>query len=256
MEVRIKWMVLLVFLVEALLILGTDRLTGVPTNWKRVLAGAGIAGFWGGAGLLPGMGFLHRPQAHVACLLAVCLAGFGSGRAAWRRWGLYLLISFAITGIARNFAERKWLGIAVAAFLVWLLCIVSSGDRLGGRLCVPLEIRYGGNILQLTALRDTGNMLRDPITGEQVLVIDGEAASQLTGLRQEELEKPMDTIGIRPGYRLIPYRSVGQPRGMMLAKRFQDVRVGDWRGSAVVAFAPHTIGGGGEYRALTGGAMG
>ena len=55
------------------------------------------------------------------------------------------------------------------------------------------------------------------------------------------------------GLRLIPYNSVGQPGGMMLMKRFDNVKMGDKKGSALVAFAPERIGAGQVYQALAGG---
>ena len=247
---------LLIFMVELLLLLGTNRISGFPQNWKRVLPGAVVTALWGGACMMPGFSFLRSFPWQLLAGGVVCWISFGLDGGVWRRWGMFLLLSLTMGAIARNFSERKWLGLAVAALLVWLLCTVGSDGRMGGQFCVPMEIRYGDQILRLTALRDTGNTLRDPVTGEQVLVIDGDAASQLTGLGKEELSRPMETVGSKLGYRLILYRSIGQPRGMLLAKRFQDVRVGNWRGSAVVAFAPHTIGGEGGFRALVGGTLG
>jgi hypothetical protein len=106
-------------------------------------------------------------------------------------------------------------------------------------------------------LRDTGNGLQDPITGESVLVIGPEAAANLLGLTQSQLQNPVETLKQRtvPGLRLIPYRSVGQPGGMLLGLRIKEVTVGDRRGSVLVAFAPARIGGNEGYQALTGGVL-
>jgi len=58
-----------------------------------------------------------------------------------------------------------------------------------------------------------------------------------------------------PGLRLIPYHSVGQGEGMLLAKRFEQVTVGKRTRSALVAFAPEGLGRGDVYQALTGGVI-
>jgi hypothetical protein len=55
------------------------------------------------------------------------------------------------------------------------------------------------------------------------------------------------------GLRLIPYRSVGQPAGMLLAVRCKYMKVGSWCGSALVAFAPESIGKQEGYEMLAGG---
>jgi len=95
------------------------------------------------------------------------------------------------------------------------------------------------------------------ITGEQVLIIGPEHAQRLLGLTEKQLQSPMDTVlsGKILGIRLIPYRAVGQPGNMLLAKRFDRVTIGNWKGSALVAFAPEQIGKGEVYQALTGGAL-
>ena len=101
-------------------------------------------------------------------------------------------------------------------------------------------MRNGDVVVQLTALRDTGNQLHDPISGKPVLVIGTEAACELTGLSATQLRTPLQTIQTFPGLRLIPYRSVGNDGGFLLAKRFADVTIGERKQSALVAFAAET----------------
>ena len=109
--------------------------------------------------------------------------------------------------------------------------------------------------MKLLALRDTGNTLRDPITGKQVMVINLEAASKLTGLTRQQLQAPLETIAKRPiaGLRLIPFHTIGQGSGMMLAMAFEDVIVNGRKERSVVAFAPENFGEKGVWQALVGG---
>ena len=53
--------------------------------------------------------------------------------------------------------------------------------------------------------------------------------------------------------RLLPFQAVGRSSGLLPAKRFEDVKIGAWRGSCLVAFSPNEIGRGKPYEALTGG---
>ena len=128
---------------------------------------------------------------------------------------------------------------------------------MGGREYVPVELTYGVKTVSIIALRDSGNTLRDPISGEQVLVVSGEVAEKLTGLTQEQLSAPLKTLMCRPvpGLRLIPYRAVGQAGDMLLAMRFDGVKIGHRTQSAVVAFAAEGLGRGDVYQALTGGVI-
>ena len=119
-----------------------------------------------------------------------------------------------------------------------------------GKRYVPVELSYGGRTVALTALRDTGNTLRDPISGKQVLVIGADAAQILTGLTTSVLADPVGSLGVLPGLRFIPYQSVGNT-GFLLALTMQNVKIGNKRGDTIVAFSPQVFNH--RYQALTGG---
>ena len=138
---------------------------------------------------------------------------------------------------------------------MWLLCKASFAEGVGQREYVPVELTYGEKRASLIALRDSGNTLQDPVTGEPVLVIDGEVAMNLTGLTREQLGDPLGTVAMKPiqGLRLIPFRAVGQSGGLLLAMALEDVKIGTRRQRAVVAFAAEGLGKGQMIQALTGG---
>ena len=171
--------------------------------------------------------------------------------------GIFVLLSMALGGMALTINGRGGTVALIAGVCIWGLCRMGFGGRIGGQKYVPVEIYYGGQSVRLTALRDTGNGLRDPITGESVLVIGPEAAGKLTGLTEFQIKSPVETLKrqLLPGLRLIPYHSVGQPGGMLLGLRIKDVTVDGRRGAALVAFAPERIGGNEGYQALTGGVI-
>ena len=168
------------------------------------------------------------------------------------RMGLiFSFLSSALSGAMENIGKGNGAGIAIAAVLL-ILSYFGFGGRPDGTGYVPIELNYMGKLLRLTALQDTGNTLRDPITGRSVLVVGADAAHQLTGLTKEQLQNPVETMGAIPGLQLIPYSSVAS-RGFLLALRLQNVRIGKWQGSSLVAFAPEGLGSEGAYQALTGG---
>lgn len=228
------------FLVDYLLLLGTNRLAGFSSGGWRLPAAAALGAVYGGACLLPGFRFLGNLLWRLVSLTLICVLAFGWGRSAWKRCGVFLILTMALGGMSLRLHRGSIPALALAAGGLWLLCRVAFGGQVGGREYVPVEISSGSKTLRLLALRDTGNQLRDPITGEGVVVIAPEAAGHLTGLTRQELADPMGTLAARtvPGLRLIPYHSVGKEGGMLLGMRFPKVTVDGREGRAVVAFAP------------------
>lgn len=243
---------LLNFLVDLLLILGTNRLAGFPPGVKRGILAAALGAVYSGVCLMPGFAFLGSTLWRLVSLGLMGSIAFGWNRSALRRTVVFLLLSMALGGIAMGFGRGNMPTLILSASGVWLLCRVGFGGSMG-QSYLPIEIHHEGKQIKLLALQDTGNTLRDPITGEGVLVVSAEAAEELTGFSVRQLNSPVETAACNTGYRLIPYHAVGQPGGMLLMKRFSDVTIGGRRGSALIAFAPETIGRGDTYQALAGG---
>ena len=179
---------------------------------------------------------------------------FGWNIGALRRCGIFLLLSAALGGVALGIGRSGLLMILLCTAGVWVMFVTAAGNGVGRNQFIPVRLCYEGRKVELTALRDTGNTLRDPVTGERVLVIGSSPAQKLTGLNREQLEHPLETItyGPIPGLRLIPYNCVGGS-GMLLGLRMTDVMFGKKKQGTVVAFAPDGLDGAMGYEALTGG---
>lgn len=255
MTVYLDMVMLLNFLVDFLLLLGTNSLCGYPPGWKRAALAAAAGGIYGGACLLPGFYFLGNTLWRLVSLLLIAWIAFGFSVSALRRGVVFILLSMALGGIAMGLGGSGFVMLTAAAAGVFLMCFLGFRGRIGAACYVPVELSYRGKSLRLTALHDTGNTLRDPVTGKPVLVVGAEVAQQLLGLTQQQLRSPVSAVtdASLPGLRLIPYRAVGQPGGLLLALRLQEVRIGKWRGSSLVAFAPDGLSREGDYQALTGG---
>lgn len=248
---------LLNFLVDFLLLFGTNRLAGFPTEGKRLIVAAALGGLYSGMCMLPGFPFMGNLIWRVITLAGMGSVAFGWNRSTLKRIGIYLILSMALGGIAVSFTRADFGTIVLSALCVWLLCRVAFGGHVGEREYVPLELAYGEKKVTVLALQDSGNTLRDPVTGEQVLVISAEVATRLTGLTEAQLKNPLETLAMQPvpGLRLIPYQAVGKGNGMLLAMRFSYVKIGSRVQRAVVAFAPEGLGKGEVYQALTGGTI-
>lgn len=247
--------VLLNAAVDFLLLMGTNALAGFPTCWKRNIPAAVLGGLYGGACFLPRFAFLGNFIWRIVFLGLMAAVAFGWNRGSLKRTGVFLLLSMAMGGIAIGFGEGRFLSLLLSGAVVWLLCRVAFGGKVGQQTYVPITISHEGRTVHVLALQDTGNTLRDPITGEGVLVLAADVSSRLTGLTKQQLASPLETLAAKaiPGLRLIPYRAVGQGTGMLLAMRFEDVKIGSRKLAAVVAFAPEGLGEETMYQALTGG---
>ena len=255
MIVYLDAVALLNFLVDFLLLLGTNRLCGYPPCWGRSALAAVLGGIYGAVCMLPGMGFLGNTLWRCVFLGLMSWIAFGFSKSALRRAVIFVLLCMALGGIAQGFGIGGAASVIASAAAVCAMCILGFRDRPGSVSYVPVELSYGSKQLRVTALCDTGNTITDPITGRSVLVVGAEVAQQLTGLTQQQLRSPVSAVSQAtiPGLRLIPYRTVSQPSGMLLALRFPRVRIGSWQGSSLVAFAPEKLCDDGQYQALTGG---
>lgn len=257
MRVYVDLVMLVNFLVDLLLILGTNRLAGYPPGFREALPAALLGGFYGGMCLVPGFRFLGNALWRPVFLTVMAAMAFGWNRSALQRGAVFVLLSMALGGIAVGLGGGTFWMLVLSAGVVWLLCRAGFRGGMGTREYVPVELSWGERRLQLIALRDTGNTLRDPLTGEQILVAGADVAWELLGLTESQLRSPVETVsaGILPGLRLVPYRAVGQPAGMLTAIRFRNIIIGKCKHDALVAFAPQELGRGEVYRMLTGGAV-
>lgn len=255
MLVYLDVVMLLNFLVDFLLILGTNRLTGYPPGATKAAAASVLGSIYAAACLLPEVRFLGNGWWRMVFLGLMAVLAFGWNWSGLRRGAVFVLLSMALGGIAGGVRVRHFSAICLCTLLLWLLCRVGFGGQLGGREYVPVELNWQGKRLRVLALQDTGNTLRDPLTGEAVLVCGADVGEELLRLPREAFQDPAETIasGILPGLRLIPYRAVGQPAGLLLALRLKDVKIGEKTVNPLVAFAPQEIAKGEAYRMLTGG---
>ncbi len=248
---------LLNFFIDYLLLLGTNRLCGYSPGWGRGALAASLGGIYSGLCLVPRISFLGNMLWRCVCLGIMGCIAFGISKSALRRCVVFVLLSMALGGVALGLGAGGFLSLLAATMVIFFMCFVGFRDKIGAVSYVPVDLLYNGKHIHLTALEDTGNGLRDPITGRPVLIVDANTAQELTGLTPQQLRSPASAMAqeLIPGLRLIPYRAVGQSAGLLLALRVQDVRIGNWKGSSLVAFSPDGLSREGAYQALTGGVV-
>ncbi|MCI8552204.1 MAG: sigma-E processing peptidase SpoIIGA [Lawsonibacter sp.] len=283
--IYIDTLFLLNALVDYLLLLAAARLAGEPLRRGRFALGAALGGLYAVAIFLPGMGFLAHPLCRLASAALMLLAAYGGSRRLLRQGVLFLALTCAFGGgvVAIGLLGGTGLALGNGVFysaldlkVVLLSAAVCYGvitlvfQRLGRHSAASGELarvrlRLGERWTDLTALVDTGNTLADPATGRPVMVAEGE---RLSGLFPGEhrpspadLRDPASALARlgtgewRARFRLLPYRSVGVDRGLLLAVRADALELdGQGRGPALVALSPTPVSDGGGYQALIGSA--
>ncbi|HYF95026.1 MAG TPA: sigma-E processing peptidase SpoIIGA [Symbiobacteriaceae bacterium] len=219
----------------------TASLAGLRAGRWR-MAGAAAAGgllavwAWFDSGL-----WLRSPAGAAAGTLLLLAVAFAPCRLqqAGRLLGYFLLSGAAIAGTvslvqlrmpgAGLYMPRAFAGGLVVGGL--LLCALGArqlwqaahGRALLVRGLWSLGVTIGGQSVTLPALVDTGNHLRDPLAGTPVAVVEAAALRQAlppdvyraVAAGWEGLERLPGEWAAR--CRLVPYRAVGRPDGMLLA---------------------------------------
>ncbi len=271
---------------DYVLFLVTARLAGIPLKRLRYFSAALLGAAYAVAVFLPGLGFLSAFPMKLAVGTLLALVAFGGEEKLLR----LVLLLFAVAcgmagcvlalgllagsrvpvsnGIFYTDVDAKVLFIAIAAVYTVLTVVFRAAARhgVGGEL-LPVTVCMEGRTVRLTALYDSGNSLRDPAGGGAVLVaapgsLDSIILPVHIGnlLTPELLRYPADLLeplreaapALRP--RLLPYRAVGVPGGLLLTIRADWIEVcGQRFHGAAVALSPTALGTG--YTALWGGGV-
>ena len=185
-------------------------------------------------------------------LLTVMIIGFISFGVKYR--SLPCMFSFVLLYVSLGgFCIGRQAIFSLMTGAVGILIVVFLTAIHHDRTYVTVKFRYDLRDFKIWALLDTGNLLKDPITGCPVLIVAANIAQEMTGLTIEQLKSPVESIGSLPGSRLIPYKTVGQSGAFLLGLYITHLQVGSWQGRGVIALSPEFFGSNKTYQALTGG---
>ena len=251
MENYLWFVIVLGAVVDLLLLTGASVLAGYPPEGRKLIPGGLLGGLYAGAAATAQLYFLGNWYWRLVFMGLVCLVGFGAERSTLRKTALYALLRLALDGIGAGTQRGGLWLLGAGALGLCLVCTACFRSGFGKRF-LPVELRYKDKHFRLTALYDTGHTLRDPLTGRSVMVVGPELARELTGLSPQQLRDPAKSILYLPGGRLVPFKTISQNSGFLLALPIPEVKIGTWKGSCLVAFAPEQLGNG-TFDALTGG---
>lgn len=240
--------ILLQAAVDSLILIVSARLSKQRTSWYQVVLAVAAASVWSALAALENR-FFKTELWFLLGMMVVSAIAFGIKHGSLRPSLLYMLLRIAMSGIASEGGNGLFWVLVLWA--VWVYGFwYSRQERF-----LSVELCCNGKTAKLRGLVDTGNQLQDPVTGRSVLVVGADVAMQLTGLTHKQLMQPVETMGAVPGLRLIPFQTVSQSGGLMLAMQLKKVRIGGWQGSTLVAFSPRVLDEQGRYQALIGGML-
>lgn len=278
MVVYLDRVFLLNLLLDYLLLLAAAQLSGRTLHRLRLLACAVGGGIYAAVTFLPGCGFLRTSLCQLAAGAVMALCAYRGRR---RPALLFLLLSGGLAGFVLALGlwagsptgllgrvyrgEVSWpllLGAALG-FYVLLRLLLGQGARHGGGELLKITISVCGRKQTVTALHDTGNTLRDPVSGRPALVLERNAAEELwppevaavlaSPLPPEEKMARLHRQGAAVTFSLLPFRSVGTPAGLLLAARSDYIEINGRRYPRTpVALSEHPVSDGGGYHALWG----
>ncbi|MGI6028065.1 MAG: sigma-E processing peptidase SpoIIGA [Candidatus Heteroscillospira sp.] len=260
---------LLNFIIDYLLLVLTFRLCALPIRRMRCVLGALLGGAYAVMCFVPGWGFLASPLCKISLWGFISLAAFGGERHLLKCalsfltisavfgggvWASAMLIggSTAMVGTVR--LSLRTLIFSFALCWAFLTLTLSRRMRLqrGSTASVRLVLR--DREVSLTALHDTGNALREPLSGRFVLVAGADALAVL--FTPEELEAlripdgaqaliKLSSIPRAPHFRPVIYSALGVSSALLPAFTPDELWIdGEKSADYVAAVSPSSLGGG------------
>lgn len=244
--------------IDYFLLLGTARLCSLPYRRGRYALAAAGGALWCCLGLLPKLTWLGGAWMKTALAMGLCLAAFGREAKLWRSTAVFLALSFLFGGAV--YALGLWRGTSLPGgrlarldlrVLLLSFALCWAGVSLVLRRCAQGEkihtvtLTRGERTVTLRALHDTGNTLRDAVSGKRVLVAEAGALAPLFSSEEAEALRgdAVRALSELPGFRLIPYAALGGS-GLLLCFRPDAVTVDGAEVSDIAAaVSPTALGG-------------
>jgi stage II sporulation protein GA (sporulation sigma-E factor processing peptidase) len=150
---------------------------------------------------------------------------------------------FVRNGIVYVFGQSKmsliFFSLITVGIIIKIFMEVIQTKFVKDRLLIPVKIAFDNRAIDIPALVDTGNSLRDPLTNIPVMVVEYVALKELLPeeikkifTESEECDLNNVTTIISNSkwfsrFRLIPFNSLGRENGMLIGFRPDYVEIGD-----------------------------
>lgn len=238
-------LVLLNFYIDYFLILATEKLCRCGVNVWRRLFGAIVSSLFSLVIFLPEMSPIVSLSVKIFCsaITVMTVFGFKTVRDYFWRMFVFFSVSYSFAGsmlavstlfsvsdivVANsafycNISPLMLLGATTVFYLLIRLYIFISRRNRPTKAFVSLKFTYSGASANVKGFIDTGNSLRDSISGAPVIVISKALAESLLGKQTvtSAISFDFDTVKLS-GFRLIPFSAVGKS-GVLTAFKPEEV---------------------------------
>lgn len=150
---------------------------------------------------------------------------------------------FVRNGIVYVFGQSKWslmfFSILTVGIIIKIFWEVIQSKITKERLLIPVKISFDNRMIYLSALIDTGNSLKDPLTNIPVMVVEFKALEELLPIEiksifenSQENDLNCVTAIISKSkwfsrFRLIPFSSLGKENGMLIGFKPDFIVIGE-----------------------------
>ena len=246
-------------IIDYFVLLGSARVCGIKLRRWRYFLSAVFGAAYAALTVLPDADFLSLAPIKLVFGALMALIAFGKEEKLLRCTVVFFAVAALFGGAVWAISLRSGVTAAGAVYipLSMPVLIFSFGiiyavlgivfrctAKNAGREIYGVEVTHGGKSTELRALRDTGNTLYDPITGDSVMIA---SSSVLCKLIPSCEGISSGNISEFPEYkfRLIPYRAVGTSGGLLPAFRPEKIAVnGNERDDILLAISEQVCGDG------------
>jgi stage II sporulation protein GA (sporulation sigma-E factor processing peptidase) len=248
--------------VHLVILWATAKFAQIPVRWNRILVSSIFAALYSLTIFFPNLSPLITVISKLifSILIVVIAFGFMRLRPMLRTIGYFYAVSFALggavygsiyffktnpkavytfSGVLGVIGNHLIYGIIIALILVVILAKWGSAffrkKFVQNFFKVPLILIFDKERLKVSALIDTGNQLRDPITQIPVIVVEFQAIKELLPQEIKEIflaNSDPDLLQFMGSitksrwstrFRAIPYASLGKHNGMLIGFRPDEI---------------------------------
>lgn len=236
-----------------ILLWATAKLLNLDYRYWRIFAGAVVGTIYTILAILPILINLNNLFFHFLLSVLMIVISFGPLKLAKLLKAIGYLYAITFTTAGAVFALYNLTGVTpfdtlvsvvnisfskgwpiLSGFLIVFLigkfgCLLIQEKILPEVFCLPTIIRLNNKQVKIKTLVDTGNQLKDPLTKVPVIVVELAALKEIFPEKiqntfaeyssQQELMKQIITTELAARFRLVPFSSLGEDNGMLIAFR-------------------------------------
>lgn len=240
MTVYADVLILVNAVIDYFLILLTSKLTGTYLKNYRIIFGAFVGSLFSLLIFLPYMGAVAEILISFISAFIIVIVAFGTTKI-MKNTLTYIAVGFIYNGLMTslwaffkpkgmilnnsvvyfNISPLLFIFLTVIFYiLIRLICyIISKKSKFADRC--SLKFMNDNNCIEITALVDTGNSLKDPYTNKQVIITDDKTATLILG--KLDMLSPI----------LLPVSSV-EGDGLITAYPFKNVQINGQKSMSVL----------------------